>query len=115
MIKAKLARFSVKTAAAGAPIASASDVPFSNNSRASAAAVAELSKCLESTFDQVNYQGEYTERCMDLQSINLFANRAVDEPGDLLQLHLSRLTAEAAKYSNSSLDESQAEEWTWCV
>lgn len=37
----------------------------------------------------------------------------LDEPGDLLQLHLGRLMEEAAKYSNASLDESEAEEWTW--
>lgn len=55
----KLTRTSIKVSAAGTPAVSASDTPFSNNSRASVAAIAELSECLEFMFDQVNYQGAY--------------------------------------------------------
>jgi hypothetical protein len=41
---------------------SALNSPFSNNSRASAAAVSELTQCLDLMFDQVNYKGDWSVR-----------------------------------------------------
>ncbi|CAM1503554.1 Fc.00g011450.m01.CDS01 [Cosmosporella sp. VM-42] len=36
----------------------------------------------------------------------------IEEPGDLLQLHLERLGREVSKYDNSSVDDEAAEPWT---
>lgn len=39
----------------------------------------------------------------------------VDEPGDLLTLHLERLALEAAKYENAKLIDDAGEHWSWSV
>ncbi|UNI16981.1 hypothetical protein JDV02_003363 [Purpureocillium takamizusanense] len=84
-----LSTATVATAAASAP--SAPTTPFSDNSRASIAAVSELADCLDFMFEKINYE---------------------DEPGDLLQLHLGRLSEEAAKYGNSRFIASDGQDWS---
>lgn len=61
---------------------------------AASAAVAELFHSLDFVLDQFGDE---------------------EEPGDQLQYHLDRLSAEAEKYTASSLDNSQGEEWPWYV
>lgn len=61
---------------------------------AASAAVAELFHSLDFVLDQFGDE---------------------EEPGDQLQYHLDRLSAEAEKYTASSLDNSQGEEWSWYV
>ncbi|KAK3387878.1 hypothetical protein B0H63DRAFT_471070 [Podospora didyma] len=68
-----------------------SQVASAANSQASSAAVAELTAGLGFVFDQLG--GE-------------------DEPGDLVQLHLERLAAEAAKYRCSRVADGTGEDWT---
>lgn len=45
----------------------------------------------------------------------LLIHQCAEEPGDQLQYHLDRLSEEAEKYTASSLDHIQGEEWPWYV
>ncbi|KAK5988537.1 hypothetical protein PT974_10020 [Cladobotryum mycophilum] len=84
-------RASVQPTAAAVASLPVTAGPFSDNWRASSAAVAELAEGLDFIFDQVNYE---------------------EEPDDLLRLHLERLTEEAAKYANSRMGDCEGLEWS---
>ena len=89
--------------------------PFSDNSRASIAAVSELAECLDFMFDRVNYEGRCIPRTREqgLDVLELTCTRCLAEPGDLLHLHLERLNKEAARYENSRLEDDEGEIWDW--
>jgi hypothetical protein len=73
-----------------------SGLTFIDNSQGSCAAIAELSKLLDIALEQFDIEGE---------------------PSDQLQLQLQRLNKEAAKYTNSRLDDDSdttlVENWNW--
>jgi hypothetical protein len=73
-----------------------SGLTFIDNSQGSSAAIAELSKLLDIALEQFDFEGE---------------------PSDQLQLQLQRLNKEAAKYTNSRLDDdgdaTLVETWNW--
>ncbi|KAH8173603.1 lipase (class 3) domain-containing protein [Sarocladium implicatum] len=91
LAKSRLLRGTAQPIAAAIASGPTSGLTASDNSQASAAAVAELIKGLDFVFDQLDFE---------------------NEPGDLLRLHLERLALEAAKYENSRVKADNHEQWT---
>lgn len=89
--------------------ASHSRIPASENSRASAAAVAELADGLDFLFENLDFEGALDSATLSLILLITFA----EEPGDVLQFHLGRLLEEVDKYRNSRVDKLAGEEWSW--
>jgi hypothetical protein len=80
-----------------------------DNSQAASEALVQLVHNLDEAIQSFDFGGEYIGRRKSKD-----ANRVgPGEPSDQLQLQLERLSNEAAKYSNSKVDETAGSQWTW--
>ncbi|KAM5363048.1 hypothetical protein ACJZ2D_012233 [Fusarium nematophilum] len=93
-------RWATKQAAATSASAPTSQTDSSANSQAMSVAAAELMDGLEFVFHHLDGEGATAP-----------SGKTEQEPGDLLQLHLERLSKEISKYDNSSVDHDMVEPW----